>query len=391
MKEPRRIAILGSTGSVGQSTLELISQAPEHYRVEALSAYRSVEQLAAQARACSAAFAAVGDPSLYKELKEALSGTETEVAAGPEALVEAAARDSDWVMAAIVGAAGLPATLEAVRRGAMVALANKESLVCAGAYLVEAARASGATLLPVDSEHNAIFQVFAAEQKNEIEEIILTASGGPFRTWSSAEMETATPEQALAHPNWSMGAKISIDSATMMNKGLELIEAVHLFDLPDSRVSVVVHPQSIVHGLVRYSDGSLLAQMGHPDMRTPIAHSLAWPARMNAPVKQLSLTQMAQLTFQEPEDERFPALRLARDSLRNGTGATIVFNAANEVAVEGFLAHRLGFMDIPRVVADTLEAYMPNPPESFEAVLEIDREAREHARAGLGQSKVATG
>ncbi|MGM0562097.1 MAG: 1-deoxy-D-xylulose-5-phosphate reductoisomerase [Pseudomonadota bacterium] len=380
---PRRISILGSTGSVGKSTLELLSQYPESFHVEALSANRSVNHLAHQARATSAAFAAIGDPRLYADLKEALAGTHTEVAAGPEALVEAAARDSDWVMAAIVGAAGLPATLEAVRRGAIVALANKESLVCAGKLLVEAARMSGATLLPVDSEHNAIFQVFAADQVAEIEEIVLTASGGPFRTWSSAEMEAAKPEQALAHPNWSMGAKITIDSATMMNKGLELIEAVHLFDLPDTKVSVVIHPQSIVHGLVRYTDGSLLAQMGNPDMRTPIAHALAWPDRMRSDVYPLNLTEMTQLTFEQPDEVRFPALRLARDSLRQGGGASIVFNAANEVAVEAFLERRLRFTAIAQLVARVLDGYRPVEPSSFESVLEIDQEARIRARAEL--------
>lgn len=381
--EPRRISILGSTGSVGKNTVELLSQHSGRFHVEALSANRSVGQLAHQARATSAAFAAIGDPGLYGDLKEALAGTGTEVAAGPEALVEAAARDSDWVMAAIVGAAGLPATLEAVRRGAIVALANKESLVCAGKLLVEAARASGATLLPVDSEHNAIFQVFAADQIAEIEEIILTASGGPFRTWNRAEMEVAQPEQALAHPNWSMGDKISIDSATMMNKGLELIEAVHLFDLPVSRVSVVIHPQSIVHGLVRYTDGSLLAQMGNPDMRTPIAHALAWPGRMRSDVCPLSLTEMSQLTFEQPDEERFPALRLARDSLRHGQGASIVFNAANEVAVEAFLKRRLRFTDIAQLVSRVLDSYLPEEPSSFESVLEIDQEARTKAGTEL--------
>lgn len=389
--DPRRISILGSTGSVGRNTLELLSQHPGSFQVDALSAYRSVDQLAQQAYATSASFVAIGDPDCYLDLKHALAGTETEVAAGPEALVEAATRDSDWVMAAIVGAAGLPATLEAVRRGAMVALANKESLVCAGNLLVEAARASGAILLPVDSEHNAIFQVFAAEQSSEIDEIVLTASGGPFRTWSLAEMETATPEQALAHPNWSMGDKISIDSATMMNKGLELIEAVHLFELPESKVSVVIHPQSIVHGLVRYTDGSLLAQMGNPDMKTPIAHALAWPDRMRADVHPLSLTEMTQLTFEVPAEDRFPALRLARDSLRNGGGAAIVFNAANEVAVEGFLRRRLGFMDIVRVVTQVLEEYLPGEPICFESVLDIDHEARARTRAILGgEARIGT-
>ena len=289
---PRRITILGSTGSIGTSTIDLIERDPSSYRVEALTAYRNVDLLAEQARKFDAQFVAIGDADKYVDLKKAISGSNTEVAAGPEAIVEAAARDADWVMAGIVGSAGLEPTLEAARQGAVVALANKECLVCAGDLMLDEIARSGATLLPVDSEHNAIFQVFEFDRRETIEKIILTASGGPFRTWSLEEMGNVTPAEAVAHPNWDMGAKISVDSATMMNKGLELIEAFYLFGLPEDRIDILVHPQSIVHSMVSYVDGSVLAQLGSPDMRTPIAYTLAWPRRMEAPSPRLDLGQI---------------------------------------------------------------------------------------------------
>ena len=302
---PRGVTILGSTGSVGQSTVDLIARDPASYRVEALVAGNSVEALAEQARRLNARVAVVANPQRYRALKDALAGTSVEAAAGPEAVIEAASRPAaEWVMAAIVGFAGLAPVLAAARRGALVALANKEALVCAGNLLTEAVRESGGVLLPVDSEHNAIFQVFDAEQKRAVERLILTASGGPFRNWSLADMADATREQALAHPNWDMGAKITIDSATMMNKGLELIEAHLLFGLPGEQIDIVVHPQSVIHSMVAYRDGSVLAQMGTPDMRVPISHALGWPARIDGPAARLDFAELAPLTFERPDSGR---------------------------------------------------------------------------------------
>jgi 1-deoxy-D-xylulose-5-phosphate reductoisomerase len=309
-----------------------------------------------------------------------LSGSGVEAAAGAAAVVEAASRPADWVMAAIVGAAGLAPTLAAVRRGAVVALANKETLVCAGALMTNEVRRSGATLLPVDSEHNAIFQVIDFAQLSAIDRIVLTASGGPFRQSTREAMAMATPEQAVAHPNWSMGAKISVDSATMMNKGLELIEAFYLFGLPTERIEVLVHPQSIVHSLVAYVDGSVLAQLGQADMRTPIAYTLAWPARMATPVKRLDLAAIGSLTFERPDEVRFPALRLAREALAAGGAAPTVLSAANEVAVAAFLDRRIGFLDIASVVERTLQRVAAPQIDALETVWAIDREAREAAR-----------
>ena len=319
-ERPRRVTILGSTGSVGQSTIDLIGRSPGSFQVEALVANRSVERLADQARRLRARLAVVADPTCYKALKDALAGSGVEVGAGPEAVLEAAERPAEWVMAAVVGYAGLAPTLVAARRGAMVALANKEALVCAGRLLLEAVDQSGGALLPVDSEHNAIFQVFDPSQRRAIERLILTASGGPFRNWSLADMAVATRKQALAHPNWDMGAKITIDSATMMNKGLELIEATLLFGLPAEQVQIVVHPQSVIHSMVAYRDGSVLAQLGTPDMRVPIAHTLGWPARMESPAARLDFHALAALTFEQPDSSRFPALRLAREALKPGSG-----------------------------------------------------------------------
>ena len=350
----RSVTVLGSTGSVGCNTIDLIEREPERFPVEALVANRNVEKLAEQARRLRPKLAAVADEAAYGALKEALFGSGVEVAAGAQAVIEAATRPADWVMAAIVGAAGLQPTLAAIRRGATIGLANKETLVCAGHLVMNEVKAAGATIVPVDSEHSAIFQVFDFDQKDKIEKIILTASGGPFRTTSLEAMAKMTPEQAVAHPNWDMGAKISVDSATMMNKGLELIEAYHLFGMPEEKIEILVHPQSVVHSLVAYVDGSVLAQLGTPDMRTPIAYALAWPGRMATPGRRLDLAAIGSLTFEAPDAERFPALRLARAALRAGGGAPTIFNAANEMAVQAFLERRIGFLDIARMVETVL-------------------------------------
>jgi 1-deoxy-D-xylulose-5-phosphate reductoisomerase len=383
-ERPRRVTVLGSTGSVGRNTVELLAADPGSYEVEALVAHKNAALLAEQARRLGARYAAVADDARYAELKAALAGTGIATGAGAAAVVEAAARPAQWVMAAIVGAAGLQPTMEAVRRGVMVALANKEALVCAGALVTNEAKRCGARLLPVDSEHNAIFQVFAFEQRAAIERIILTASGGPFLRSSLAEMAKATPEQAVAHPNWRMGAKISVDSATMMNKGLEIIEAHHLFALDSGRLDVVMHPQSVVHGMVCYSDGSVLAQLGSPDMRTPIANALGWPERIGAPSPRLDLAKVAQLTFEAPDLARFPALRLARAALDAGPGASVVLNAANEVAVAAFFDRGIGFLDIARVVERTLEDLPDAKVASLDDVYALDGEARAAARRVIG-------
>lgn len=378
---PRRITILGSTGSVGQSTVDLIARDPARYRVEALVARSSVELLAEQARSLRAKMAVVADPAKYQALKEALAGSQVDAAAGPEAVIEAAARPAEWVMAAIVGFAGLAPTLAAARRGAMVALANKEALVCAGRLFMEAVEQSGGALLPVDSEHNAIFQVFEPRQRQAVDRLILTASGGPFRNWSLADMSDVTPEQALAHPNWDMGAKISIDSATMMNKGLELIEAHLLFGLPEAQIDIVVHPQSVIHSMVAYRDGSVLAQLGTADMRVPISHALGWPSRIDGPAARLDFMELSALTFERPDSGRFPSLRLAREALVSGGSAPIVLNAANEAAVEAFLAKRIRFLDIARIVEDVMSACdgVSEAVESLQQVEAADIEARRKA------------
>ncbi len=374
---PRSITVLGSTGSIGTNTLDLIARDPERYRVEALTANANVALLAEQARQFRARLAVVGDPARYTALKEALAGTGIEAAAGPDALKEAATRPAEWVMAAIVGAAGLEPTLEAVRRGATVALANKECLVCAGDLFMREVATHGATLLPVDSEHNAIFQVFDFGQKARVDKIILTASGGPFRTWDRAAMGGVTPEQAVAHPNWSMGAKISVDSATMMNKGLEYIEAHHIFAMPPEQIEILVHPQSVIHSMVAYVDGSVLAQLGTPDMRTPIAFTLGWPDRVPAPVARLDLGAVGTLQFETPDEARFPAVRLVREVLRSGGAAPTILNAANEVAVAAFLDRRIGFLDIAALVDRTVSRLQQRPaPTCLDDVLDIDRAAR---------------
>lgn len=377
-ENPRRVTILGSTGSVGQSTIDLIARDPASYRVEALVAHRSVELLAEQARRLRAKLAVVADPDRFRALKEALAGTSIEVAAGPEAVVEAASRPAEWVMAAVVGFAGLAPTLVAARRGAMVALANKEALVCAGRLLLDAIDQSGGVLLPVDSEHNAIFQVFEPSQRQAVDRLILTASGGPFRNWSLADMADVTPEQALAHPNWDMGDKISIDSATMMNKGLELIEANLLFGLPEGKVDIVVHPQSVIHSMVAYRDGSVLAQLGTADMRIPISHALGWPARIDGPAAKLDFMNIPALTFERPDSGRFPSLRLAREALVAGGYAPIVLNAANEAAVAAFLARRISFLDIARIVEDVMAGWsgLSDAVNALQQVQAADLEAR---------------
>jgi 1-deoxy-D-xylulose-5-phosphate reductoisomerase len=386
----RRVTILGSTGSVGCNTIDLLLRHPDGFAVEALTAHRDAARLAEQAQAVGARFAAIVDPALYPVLKEKLAGTGIETACGAAALVEAAQRPADWVMAAIVGFAGLAPTLAAIRRGVIVALANKEVLVCAGALFMEEVARWGATLLPVDSEHNAVWQCFDPMRQDAIERIILTASGGPFRERSLVEMRCASPEQAVAHPNWRMGAKISVDSATMMNKGLEVIEAHHLFRLPHEAVEVVVHPQSIVHGLVAYRDGSVLAQLGPPDMRTPIAYALAWPERIAAPTKRLDLAAIGQLSFEPPDERRFPALRIARDALISGGSCPTVLNAANETAVGAFLEGRIGFLDIAETVERTLAAIPPGKLDSLDDVYRFDAMARQAAAASTGgESPVA--
>lgn len=386
---PRRVSILGATGSVGRSTMELIAEAPERFQVEALTAYSNVEGLAELVRRFGARFAAIGDPGRYDDLKRALEGTGCAVAAGPAALEEAAARPSDWLMAGIVGAAGLGATLTAVRRGALVAFANKEVLVSAGRLMMEEVAASGATLLPVDSEHNAIFQVFEEDNRAAIDRLILTASGGPFRTRSRASLAAVTPAEAVAHPNWDMGAKISVDSATMMNKGLEVIEAHYLFAMPGEKIEVLVHPQSVIHSMVAYSDGSFLAQLGAPDMRIPIAHALAWPRRLKTQSPVLDLAAVARLDFEPPDETRFPALRLAREALDAGAWAPPVMSAANEEAVAAFLAGRIGFLQITEVVERVMAATASTDPDSIEAVVALDSEARRAASGTIERMSAA--
>lgn len=377
---PRRLSVFGSTGSIGCNTVDLIERNPGAFEVEALTANSNVDLLAEQAKRLRARIAVVADQSRYGALKEALRGTGIEAAGGEGAVVEAAERPVDWVMAAIVGAAGLRPTLAAARQGAVVALANKECLICAGELMIDEIRRHGATLLPVDSEHSAIFQVFDFDQPDKVARIILTASGGPFRSLSRGQMSTVTPAQAVAHPNWSMGAKISVDSATMMNKGLETIEAYHLFPVAKENIDILVHPQSVVHSLVEYVDGSVLAQLGSPDMRTPIAFALGWPVRMAAPTPRLRLEEIGSLTFEAPDMERFPALALARQALQMGGAAPTVLNAANEVAVQGFLQGRIGFLQIAQIVEEALNRTPSNRLNTLEDVAEADLWARRHAQ-----------
>ena len=386
----RRVTVLGSTGSVGCSTLDLMDQAETAgtgvFEVEALTGGANIARLAEQARRWKPKLAVTADPARLAELREALAGTGVEAAAGDQAVIEAAARPADWVMAAIVGAAGLRSAWAAAATGATLALANKESLVCCGPALIDRVRRSGGRLLPVDSEHSAIHQVFPHDAPGQVARLVLTASGGPFRTTPREALQAITPEQAVAHPNWSMGAKISVDSATMANKGLEMIEAAYLFDMPAERIGVVVHPESIVHSLVEYIDGSTLAQMGPPDMKTPIAYALAWPGRLAWNAPRLDLATLGRLTFEAPDEDRFPALKLARQALQAGGTAPIVFNAANEVAALAFLDRRLGFLNIAAVVADTLSRVTASGVDSgsdsaCNAALAVDAQARRTAES----------
>jgi 1-deoxy-D-xylulose-5-phosphate reductoisomerase len=377
---PRTVTLLGATGSIGSSTIDLLRRDRGRYHIEAVTAHRNGSALAELARELGARFAAVADPSAYGDLKAGLAGSRIEAAAGPAALVEAAQRPAEWVMAAITGAASLKPTLAAAERGATVALANKECLVCAGALFMRRAAAAGATVLPADSEHNAVFQALSAGRREDVSRIVLTASGGPFRTWPLEAIRKATLQQALKHPTWSMGPKITIDSATMMNKGLELIEAHHLFALPPEQLDVIFHPQSIVHGFVEYRDGSVIAQLGSPDMRIPIAHCLAYPERIATPAQRLDLARISTLTFEEPDPVRFPALPIARRALAAGGAAPTVLNAANEIAVAEFVGGRLGFTGIPALVEATLEAAERSgamaEPQSVEQAIAIDHNAR---------------
>ena len=384
----RTVTILGATGSVGTSTLDLIERDPAGFAVEALTAQSDVAGLAAAARRTRAKLAVIGDAKFARQLAESLAGSGIATAAGPEAVVAAAARGADWTMAAIVGCAGLRPVMAALETGGAVALANKESLVSAGSIVMDAARRHGATLLPVDSEHNAIFQCFDHAAPAHVRRIILTASGGPFRTFTRAQMAAVTPAQAVKHPNWSMGAKISVDSATMMNKGLELIEAHHLFPVGLGAIEILVHPQSVIHSMVEYVDGSILAQLGTPDMRTPIAHALAWPKRMAAPVERLDFAKVGRLDFEAPDVDRFPAIALARAAIEAGGARPAVLNAANEVAVAAFLGGRIGFLDIAAIVCETLDRYDPPAPDSLDAVIAVDGEARRVA-GGMLEGKAA--
>lgn len=384
----RTVCILGATGSVGGSTLDLIARDPERFDVLALTANQDVAGLAEAARSVGARRAVIGEEGLYGRLKAALDGSGIDAAAGPEAVVEAAGAGADWTMAAIVGTAGLRPVMTALQGGATVALANKEALVSAGDVMVGAARASGAILLPVDSEHNAIFQCFDRARPGGVRRIVLTASGGPFRERSLADMAAVTPAEAVAHPNWSMGAKISVDSATLMNKGLELIEAFHLFPLGADGFDVVIHPQSIIHSMVEYVDGSVLAQLGAPDMRIPIAYTLAYPERMATPCERLDLVKVGRLEFEAPDLDRFPALGLAREAMAAGGARPAILNAANEIAVASFLDSRLGFLQIATIARETLSLYDPPAPQSLDDVLAVDREARAVARLVAGKCAI---
>ena len=382
----RRLAILGATGSIGKSTLDLVEHNRERFEVTAVTAATNVEALAQIVRRTGASLAVIADERRYRDLAELLVGTNCRAAAGEEGLLEAASGDADLVIAAIVGCAGLRPVMAAVQAGRTIALANKEALVSAGAVMIDAAAAAGAAILPVDSEHNAIFQCLAGSRSQDVSRIILTASGGPFRTASAEAIRNASPAQAVAHPNWSMGAKISVDSATLMNKGLELIEAHYLFGLPSGQLDVVIHPQSVIHSMVEFVDGSVLAQLGSPDMRIPIAYALAWPERMPTPAQRLDFAATARLDFEAPDLYRFPALRLAREALEAGGAAPAVLNAANEVAVASFLAGEIGFADISAVVQEALSSSSYDEPVAIGDILEIDRTTRDRTRAMMKAS-----
>src|SRR3984885_6885304 len=385
----RSVTVLGATGSIGDSTMDLLRASPDRYQVEALTANSNVAALAKLAIEFDARFAAIADPTRLDELRDALAGTGTECGAGESAIIEAASRPADWLMAAVSGAAGLKPALAAVDRGATIALANKECLVCAGDFFMQRAAKAGACILPADSEHNALFQALGSGNRDELVRVIITASGGPFRTWASADIEQATLAQALKHPNWSMGQKITIDSASIIKKGLEVIGAACLFGLTADEIDVLVHPQSIIHGMVEFSDRSVVAQLGAPDMRTPIAHCLGWPDRIVGPAAKLDLAKIGQLTFEAPDFARFPGLRLAYEALRTGRGATTVFNAANEVAVAAFIAGKIRFGAIARLVEATIEAWVRSgnlaPLTSADDAIAVDHNARKKAATLLPQ------
>lgn len=377
--EPRRLSVFGSTGSIGVNTLDVIGHfsSDRTYEIEALTGMGNVELLAEQARRHRARIAVTADETKYAALKEALAGSDVEAAAGQQALIEAASRPVDWIMAGIVGIAGLAPTLAAARTGATIALANKECLVCAGRPFLAQCADKGAEIIPVDSEHNAIFQVFESRHRAAIERVILTASGGPFRTWTLDEMRSASPKSAAAHPNWDMGLKISIDSAALFNKALEMIEAKHLFDLDPDEIEVVIHPQSVIHSMVGYADGSVLAQMGSPDMRTAIGYALAWPRRAHVPVERLDFASLARIDFEAPDENRFPAIRLAREAMAAGGAAGAVLNGAKEVALAAFIGGRTGFLDMARIVEETMNRMAGDMNgDTIDAVYATDAEAR---------------
>ncbi|MEH6702528.1 1-deoxy-D-xylulose-5-phosphate reductoisomerase [Parasphingorhabdus sp.] len=384
----KSVSIFGATGSVGQSTLDLIRQHRDQYNIVALTANSNASQLAELAKEFSAEIAVVADDDAYDELKRQLAGTSIEAASGAEALIAAASVGADWTMAAIVGCAGLPSTLAALRCGKTVALANKEALVSAGALMMNEAQKAGATLLPVDSEHNAIFQALQGGRVDQVRKITLTASGGPFRTWTREQMASVTPEQAVAHPNWDMGAKISVDSATMMNKGLELIEAHHLFPVGLENIEILVHPQSVIHSMVEYHDRSTLAQLGSPDMRIPIASALAWPERMKTNCEPLDLALIGRLDFERPDEDRFPATKIARAAITAGGAKPAMLNAANEVAVAAFLNRAVQFLDITEIVTRLLDSYSPPEPSELADIFAIDKETRVRTEQLVEELKV---
>lgn len=382
-KHNKTITILGSTGSIGCNTVKVIKNSPEKYKVKAITANSNVGLLAKQAIELDVEMAVIADEALYQELKNLLSGTKIKVAAGKQGLVEAAKTDSDIVMSAIVGSAGLMPTMAAIERGARVALANKECLVCAGELMMAKVKKCGAELIPVDSEHSAIWQVFDFNRPENVDRIILTASGGPFRMFSKEEMRNVTPEQAVNHPNWSMGNKISVDSATMMNKGLEIIEAYYLFPVKAEQIDVLVHPESVIHSMVEYKDGSVLAQMGTADMCTPISVALCWPDRMKLASKKLDLAAIGSLTFAEVDYDRFPAVRMAKEAMLAGGTAPLMLNTANEVAVDAFLKGRIGFLDIARLVEEVMTKFPSSAQENIEDILGCLEETRCFAEAAL--------
>lgn len=374
--QARTVTILGATGSIGDSAVNVLSQHPERFMLTALTAGRNVEKLAALAKRLRPQLAVIADEALYGALKDALKDTGIRTAAGENAVAEAAAMPADVVIAGMVGFSGLKPVMEAIRRGSAVALANKECLVCAGELMMREVKSCNATLIPVDSEHNALFQISCMDNWDGIESLVITGSGGPFRTWTQKQMDKATPAEATKHPTWNMGAKISVDSATLMNKGLEMIEAFHLFPVRPEQIELVIHPESIIHGMVRYCDGSVIAQMSLPDMRTPISYALGWPDRMTLQSPRMDFTSIRQLTFEQPDEQRFPALRLAREALAAGGTAPAVLNAANEVAVDRFLRGLIRFSDIPALVEKTLNRFPITKVESIEQISELDETVR---------------